>query len=109
MNENPTLVSSSFKRSQVLLQVARVKVGGLKEEEAIVMFDTGADRSYISEDLVKKIAPTWLCTQEVSCATFGSENSGHVERRNVYNIDLFGAHSKTSVNLTENKICFYCG
>ena len=102
IRDNSTMVSSSFDKNQVLLQVAKVRVKGSKGvSEAIVMFDTGADRSYISEELVKKTAPTWLCTQEVSCATFGSRTTGNVEKRNVYSLDLLGTDSKTSVQVTE--------
>ena len=102
VKDNTALVSSCLKTNTVLLQVAKIKVKGSKGmSEAVVMFDTGADRSYISQRLVEKVAPTWICTQEVSCATFGSKTSGQIQRRNVFNLNLLGNDSNTSVTVTE--------
>ncbi|GAB1607214.1 hypothetical protein Ahia01_001004700, partial [Argonauta hians] len=84
--------SSLTSANTVLLQVARMKVGGARGiSEAVVMFDTGADRSYVTQGLVDKVGPSWLGAQEVACATFGNQKTDKVQRRNVYNMNLIGS------------------
>ncbi|GAB1599401.1 hypothetical protein Ahia01_000217300, partial [Argonauta hians] len=66
------------------------------------MFDTGADRSYVTQGLVDKVGPSWLGAQEVACATFGNQKTDKVQRRNVYNMNLIGSDGcSTPVTLTE--------
>ena len=98
---NPSLLASSIV-GPVLLQVAKVKVNGNKGVfEANVLFDTGADRSYVSQDLVKRVGPKWLCTQKVACATFGNKNSNEIKCRNVFSLDLTSSCGNSEVILTE--------
>ena len=57
----------------VALQFARVTVRGCRGiTEATVMFDMGSDRSFVSDELVKKIQPQWVDSEPVAFASFGS-------------------------------------
>lgn len=88
--------------SCVLLQVLKVKVAGKTgSTEAIVLCDTGADRSYISQKLVDKIGPKWIGSQEVAFANFGSTSAGSIEPRNVFSVNMSGIDKDISINLTE--------
>ena len=46
---------------RVMLQTTSILVHGkCGVAEAVILFDTGSDKSYISETLVGKIGPEWL-------------------------------------------------
>ena len=55
------------KTSHVFLQTARVSVHGkCGVADAIILFDTGSDRTYISRDLVDRIGPEWVGSQNLA-------------------------------------------
>ena len=75
-----------------VLPTARVLVTGSKGAvEANVMFDTGSDRSYISQSLVRKIGATWLGSERNTYCAFGGGKSA-VSDRNVYEIEVAGVN-----------------
>ena len=89
----------------VLFQAARVTVRGESgTAEAVIIFDTGSDRSYISERLVNKISPEWVCQQQVSCAAFGSSSPSDPCMRNLFNVTMLGDQQVVSVVLTETPV-----
>ena len=60
----------------VVLPTARVLVHGAQGPvPATLLFDTGSDRSYVAEALVKKVGATWLRSESVSYAAFGGGKS----------------------------------
>ena len=60
----------------MVLPTARVLVHGAHGSVlATLLFDTGSDRTYVSEELVKKVGATWLCSKSVSYAVFGGGKS----------------------------------
>ena len=60
----------------VVLPTARVMVHGVQGSvPATLLFDTGSDRSYVAETLVKKVGATWLRSESVSYAAFGGGKS----------------------------------
>ncbi|XP_043226812.1 uncharacterized protein LOC122383972 [Amphibalanus amphitrite] len=60
----------------VVLPTARVLVHGAHGSVlATLLFDTGSDRTYVSEELVKKVGATWLGSESVSYAAFGGGKS----------------------------------
>ena len=84
-----TGISCVTSRASVLLQTAKIKiVGNSGVTEAVVLFDTGSDKTYISEKLVNKINPEWLCSESVAYSAFGSSAPSRSEVRNVYNVNL---------------------
>ncbi|XP_068247928.1 uncharacterized protein [Palaemon carinicauda] len=57
-----------------VLQTAKVKVWGKKGMyQAIVLFDTGSDRSYVSCKFVKKVQPRWVTNEWESHSLLASE------------------------------------
>ena len=54
----------------------------------VILFDTGADRTYVTEHLVNWIGPGWVGTRIVSCAAFGEDSPGAAALRNIYDISL---------------------
>ena len=84
-------VTGNDNAKHVLLQTARIQVQGKRGmSEATVLFDTGSDKTYISESLVAKVGPEWICSQNMSYAAFGSAKASSATFRNVYNVLLQG-------------------
>ena len=54
----------------------------------MVLFDTGSDRSYISQSLVNKLDAEWVGGQHVAYAAFGSKKPSKAELRNVFQVHL---------------------
>ena len=80
-------------RQRVLLQSARVTARGQRGfTEATVLFDTGSDRSYVSSELVNKINPEWVGSQQVAYAAFGCNKPGKSALRNVFQVHLQGSN-----------------
>ena len=67
----------------------------------MILFDTGSDKSYISEALVGKIGPEWVESQCVSYAAFGSSQISNAEHRNLYNVTLKGGGNAANLVVTE--------
>jgi hypothetical protein len=84
-------VAVRSEKSSTLMQVVTVNVCGQNGVvQANVLFDSGADRSYISSSLVRKVQPSFVGTDLVACATFGSSKAGQSKLRSVYSVDLEG-------------------
>ena len=93
--------SSSTQKHDVLLQTLRVSVGGKGgRKKVLVLFDTGADRSYVTQNLVNRIRPEFVESKTISCASFGAIEPSAAERREIYNIVLEGGGSAVSINAT---------
>lgn len=77
-----------------VLQTAKVKVRTCsgKSVWAVIMFDLGADTTYVSQKFVKKVKPKWVTSRYTSYSAFGSNRSQDSQERNVY-----------EMNLTDNK------
>ena len=94
--------STVSSNTQVLLQIVRVPVRGEKSvSDAIVLFDTGADRTYVTESLVDRIGPEWVGTRTMSCASFGCNSPGEAAVRNVYDFCLQGVDHSLHVQAAE--------
>ena len=64
---NIAVCAPSSRQSPVLLQIARVQVLGPNGlVHANVLFDTGSDRTYISQRLVNKVRPEWVTSESVA-------------------------------------------
>ena len=69
-----TNTSPSVSHTNVALQTLYVSVGGKKGEvKAVVLFDTGSDRSYVSQRVIDQIGGEWIENKPLAFATFGSE------------------------------------
>ena len=66
----------------------------------MVLFDTGSDRTYVSQDLVDRVNPEWVESKFLSCASFGAKKPAKAEKREVYNLLLQGEDGAISVNAT---------
>ncbi|XP_076044820.1 uncharacterized protein LOC143027420 [Oratosquilla oratoria] len=77
------------KRSTVL-QTAKIKTltNDGKSVDAIVMFDLGADTTYVSHDIVRRIKPKWVTSKYTSYSTFGNKKSQNRKERNVYDVKV---------------------
>ena len=77
--------------SRVLLQTVQVQVKGKSGTADVVMLlDTGSDRTYISEALVRKVDPEWVGSQSLAYAAFGSRAPSNIKQRNVYDVCVQG-------------------
>ena len=100
----PEFQTSGHKR--VILQTARVSVRGTRDvTDATVLFDSGADRSYIRSDLVSKIAPEYVDSEKVSMASFGVKTPSDSKLHNVYKVHLKGnLNTGHSILVTETDV-----
>lgn len=91
------VTESSLSRS-VLLQTFRVPVSGQHGKfEAVVLLDTGSDRSFITESLVKRIQPKWVGAEQLSYTSFGSGGASEPQVRSMFQVNLPGV----MLNVTE--------
>ena len=75
------------------LQFARVTVHGSQGvTEATVMFDTGSDRSYVTQDLVNSVKPKWVDSEPVAFASFGSDKPSKTDLRHIFSVNLQDNH-----------------
>ena len=83
----------SASHPSVALQFARVIVHGSQGvTEAMVMFDTGSDRSYVTQDLVNRVKPKWVDSEPVSFASFGSGKPSKTDLRHIFSVNLQDNH-----------------
>ncbi|XP_064650056.1 uncharacterized protein LOC135501732 [Lineus longissimus] len=73
-----------------MLQTAKVLVQGQNGKSACIrmLFDTGADTTYVSASLVKKLEPEWITARSVSYAAFGEDKPSSSKIRNVYKLGV---------------------
>ena len=90
----------------MILQTAKVTARGVRGTTgASVFFDTGADRSNIRSDLVRKIAPENINSEEVSVASFGKGTPSGSKVHNLYKVHLRGnLHTGHSLLVTETDV-----
>ena len=83
----------SASHPSVALQFARVTVHGSQGvTEATVMFDTGSDRSYVTQDLVNRVKPKWVDSELVAFASFGSGKPSKTDLRHIFSVNLQDNH-----------------
>ena len=88
-------VSAAESQTSVLMQTVQVTARGRDGmTEAVILFDTGSDRSYISTYLVDRVGPDWLGSEALAYAAFGTDATSSVKERNVYNVQLQGNGSE---------------
>ena len=94
---------NSAAKSPVMLQTACVRVTGQHgSAKAVVLFDTGSDRSYVSSRLIQRLNPKWVGSQPVSYVAFGNLKPGPGKLRNIYEIGLRGLKGEESpIEVTE--------
>ena len=82
--------------SCTILQTAKVQVssGDGAFATARVMFDSGADRSYVSSNFVKKCKPRWISSAPLPYSSFGGHGAGKNEHRNVFELRLRNSDKK---------------
>ena len=74
-----------------VLPTATVNVMSAKGPvKATLIFDSGSDRTYVSEQLMKKVQGRWKGSCEMTCAAFGGGKSEST--CNVYELDVSGAN-----------------
>ena len=56
------------------------------------MFDTGADRSYLTNDLVNALTPRWIDREPVAFASFGSGKPSKSKLRDIFSVSLQDAN-----------------
>ena len=83
----------SASHPSVALQFARVTVHGSQGvTEATVMFDTGSDRSYVTQNLVNRVKPKWVDSEPVAFASFGSGKPSKTDLRHIFSVNLQENH-----------------
>ena len=95
-------------KSHIVLQTARVKVAGERgSTDAVVLFDTGSDRSYVSSKLVSQVGPQWAGSQMVAYAAFGSKSAGQGKMRNMFQLQLETTNG-SPVNVITTEVPVIC-
>ena len=94
--KNPTqqvsaLVTHSNNTSQTMLQIASTKVrtgDGEVSQPFNLMLDSASNRSYATTEIIRKVRPPQIGTQNVSYNSFGEEASSKPTLRSVYNFQI---------------------
>ncbi|XP_066967891.1 uncharacterized protein [Macrobrachium rosenbergii] len=73
--------------------IVKVLTGGGKCVEAVVMFDLGADTTYVSHIFVRRIKPKWVTSKYTSYSAFGDGKSKNMREQNVYDVNLIDTQS----------------
>lgn len=83
-------ISHDQRVKSTVLQTAKIKVltNGGDSVDATVMFDLGADTTYVSHDFVRRIKPKWVTSKYTSYSAFGNKKSQGSKERNVYDVNL---------------------
>lgn len=94
--ENVVLLSGQGSNCTIL-QTAKVQVstGDGDIVVAKVMFDNGADRTYVSSNFVKRCKPKWITSTPILYSSFGGHSVGKNEQRNVYRLQLWDSERKS--------------
>ena len=73
----------------IVLQFAHITVCGSQGVTvATIMFDTGSDCSFVTQDLVNCVKPKWVDSEPVAFALFGSGKPSKTDLRHIFSINL---------------------
>ena len=61
---------------------------------AQVMFDNGADRSYVSSSFVKRCKPQWITSAPMPYSSCGGHSDGKSEHRYIFKLKLWDSDKK---------------
>ena len=85
-------LSAKQSNVDVVMQIMSVDVKGKNGTvKANILLDSGSDRTYVSRGLVQKLDPSFIRSELVSYASFGSGKANGEEMRNVYSLELYGS------------------
>ena len=69
------------------MQTFRVQVKGSHSKvTAVVLFDTGSDKTFVSKRVIDQANPEWVTSESVAYSAFDSGTSSQDETRNLYNV-----------------------
>ena len=95
--------------NKTVLQTAKVKVVNNKGAiiTAKLLFDSGCDRTYVSNKCVSKCKPDWVTRTEVPYSSFGGHTSDRDIQSNVYKLQVLDDKGKVISIFTTGipKIC----
>ena len=98
----PNLLSVNHKTVS-LMPLACVNVNG---KQATVLFDSGSDKSYISQEFVNRVKPKYVKQTSVSFATFGGRSHG--SRTKMYQFSMKGLCSSDEVTVQLPEVPVIC-
>ena len=102
-------VSSKSVCSNVVMQIAKIPVHSEKGVTiANVLFDTGSNRTYVSNDFVQRAQPELIGCETVSYASFGQTDKGSSRLRNVFSLNLKHANSDNCSSIAAIEIPVIC-
>ena len=81
-----------------LMPLACVKVNG---KQATVLFDSGSDKSYVSQGFVNKVKPKYVRQTSVSFATFGGRSHGAKAKMYEFSMRSVCSREEVTVQLPE--------
>jgi hypothetical protein len=104
---NNSLVGSAPAHSRVMLQTMQVKVHGSKGlTKATMLLDSGSDRTYVTQRLVRRLGLKWLGATEIRYAVFGGGQSNS-HQRDTYELKAQG-RGKPLVTLKAVEVPVIC-
>ena len=73
------------------MQSKRINIRGAKGSFAVtVIFDTGSDRTYVTEEVVRLVGLEYVFREPVAVSAFGNSAAGSPEVRSVYSVVALG-------------------
>ena len=84
-----SLVTPNLGSTATVLQTAKVYIKTLNGHAlATVLFDSAADRTYVSSSMVKLCQPKKRCQEYISYSSFGGERANNTNLSSVYDLHL---------------------
>ena len=95
------VTATCISHTNILLQTVKVPVKGKKKTmDAVVLFDTGSNRTYVSQNFVDKVSPDYIDSTELSYSCFGSETASPPKNVHIYDVCMKGVDADVNVSAT---------
>ena len=102
------ITATCVSHTSVLLQTVKVPVHGTrKTRDAVVLLDTGSNRTYISQNFVDKVGPEYIDSTDLSYSCFGSDQASTPKNTHIYDICMEGMNGER-VNVSATCIDTIC-
>ena len=93
-----SLVTPNLSTTATVLQTAKIYVKtSTGQALATVLFDSAADRTYVSSSLVKLCQPKKRCQEYISYSSFGGERANTPRLSSVYDLQLLDMQGETHI------------
>ena len=100
----------SHSHTDTVLQTIKISVRGDqgRKAEIIALFDTGSDRTYISQEAIERVGAKRVNQISLAYASFGSDTVSRTEDRNVHAVKVSGIEGGGEMEIQATAIPIIC-